>query len=218
MSKEFSWRLPAFLLVAWLSLPALADQIQMKNGDVLNGAVLSMYSNVLVLKNENLGTVNLQRAKIVAIHFGEAAGTNAAKNAAPVSAATNIQARLPASPQPGAGADISVILRGIRADSNLVQQVQTQILGDASPEATAKFNELLDGLSTGKIDMNGLRAEARKAVDQMRAFKQEMGSDAGDELDGYVTILEAFLHETAPANSTTNSPPSAKSNASESRP
>jgi hypothetical protein len=91
-------------------------------------------------------------------------------------------------------------------------------MGDASPAATAKFNELLDGLSTGKIDMNGLRAEAKKAVDQMQAFKKEMGSDAGDELDGYLSILEAFLRETAPANSTTNAPPPAKSNAGEGQP
>jgi hypothetical protein len=211
MSKLFSWQLPVLLLVSWLALPVRAEQIVLKNGDVLNGTVLSMSSNVLVLKNENLGVVNLQRTKIVAIHFGEVAATNTT----PVSAVTNVQARLPAAPQPGAGADLSVILRGIRADSNLVQQVQTQVLGDASPEASAKFNELLDGLSTGKIDMNGLRAEAKKAVDQMRAFKKEMGSDAGDELDGYLSILETFLRETAPTNTATQPMPAAKSNSTQ---
>jgi hypothetical protein len=201
-------------LAVLLAAPVLADQIQMKNGDVLNGAVLSLSTNALVLKNENLGVIHLPRAKVAAIRFGEAAATPSA----PVATATNNPpVRPPAVPQAGAGADFATLLRGIRADSNLVQQVQAQFLGDASPEATAKFNELLDGLSTGKIDMNGLRAEAKNAADQLRALKKDLGSDAGDEVDGYLNILDVFLRESAPANIPTNSAPPAKSNADQGR-
>ena len=99
------------------------------------------------------------------------------------------------------------MFRGIRDQSNLVQQVEAQVLGSsASPEAANKFNELLDGLSTGKIDMSELRAQAQSAASQLQEYKKEMGPDAGEEIDGYLAILNNFLQETGQSNTTTNSP------------
>jgi hypothetical protein len=68
-----------------------------------------------------------------------------------------------------------------------------------------KFNELLDGLSSGKIDMSELRAEAQTAADQLRAEKKDMGTDPTGETDLYLSILDSFLKETAPADAGTNS-------------
>jgi hypothetical protein len=88
-------------------------------------------------------------------------------------------------------------------------QVQQQLLTDASPEAKARFQELAGGYLTGNISESQIRAEAKAAADQLRKFKAELGADAGEELDGYLSILEGFLNEPAPAAalpSSTNRP------------
>lgn len=176
----------------------------MQNGDILNGKVLTMNTNILVLQNDNLGIVTLPRTKVSDITFG----TVMRKAATPVVSATNaIAAPQPDSAQTNSTSDLQAMFRGIRGQSNLVQQVEAQVLGSsASPEAVNKFNELLDGLSTGKIDMNELRAQAQSAASQLQEYKKEMGPDAGEEVDGYLTILNNFLQETAQPDPATNSP------------
>lgn len=194
--------LAAFLLLA--VLVSRADQIVMQNGDILNGKVLMMTTNTLVLQNENLGTVTLPRTKVSNIAFG----TVMVKAPVPVALA----AKAMATPQPGGAetnsiSDLQAMLHGIRGESNLVQQVEAQVMGSsASPEAVNKFNELLDGLSSGKIDMNGLRAEAQTAARQLQEYKKEMGPEAGGEIDSYLAILNNFLQETGQPNAATNSP------------
>ena len=83
--------------------------------------------------------------------------------------------------------------------TNLIQQVQTQFLSEASPEAKDKFNELVGGLLSGKLTVNDIRAQAQAAADQVRAAKRDGGDNAGLALDGYLAILDQFLSETAPA-------------------
>ena len=46
--------------------------------------------------------------------------------------------------------------------------------------------------------MNDIRVEAKSAADQLKELKRDLGEDAGGALDGYLTILENFLRETAP--------------------
>ena len=92
-----------------------------------------------------------------------------------------------------------------RDQTNLIQQVQSQFLGSASPDAINKFNELLNGLSTGNIDLNGLRAEAQSAADQLRSLKQDSGPDSSGAMDSYLAILDSFLQEVAAVNVPTNS-------------
>jgi hypothetical protein len=198
-------RITFLVAVLWLTAQvSRADQIIMQNGDILNGKVLTMSTNTLVLQNENLGSVTLPRAKVSNITFGTVM-VNAPAAVAPA-------AKAMATPQPGGAetnslSDLQGMLRGIRGESNLVQQVEAQVLGSsASPEAVNKFNELLDGLSTGKIDMNELRAQAQSAANQLQEYKKEMGPEAGGEIDSYLTILNNFLEETAQLGAATNSP------------
>ena len=190
-----------FLLTAAASR---ADQIVMQNGDILNGKVLTMTTNTLVLQNENLGAVTLPRTKVSNITFGAVM----MKVSAPVPPAANAIVRPPtAGAETNSLSDLQTMLRGIRDESNLVQQVEAQVLGSsASPAAVNKFNELLDGLSTGKIDINELRTEAQSAASQLQEYKKEMGSEAGGEIDSYLTVLNNFLQETAQPNDATNSP------------
>src|SRR5437016_5403615 len=89
--------------------------------------------------------------------------------------------------------------------TNIMQQVQQQFLSGASPQANQKFNEMAGGLLTGKLNVADIRAEAAAAADQLRKLKHDSGDDAG-ALEGYLTILDNFLRETAPtAGSLTNS-------------
>ncbi len=61
---------------------------------------------------------------------------------------------------------------------------------------------------SGKLTVNDLRKEAKSAADQLRAVKRDLGDDSGT-LDGYLSILDSFLNETAsPAGSATNAPAS----------
>jgi len=180
-------------------MAAHADQVVMQNGDILNGKVLTMSANALVLQNENLGKVTLPRGKVANIVFGTVAAP------LPASMGTNIIEMRPASPlQTNADSDLETMLHGIRNNTNLIQQVQTQVLGSANQDAVDKFNELLDGLSTGKIDMNDLRTQAQSCVDQLRQYKKDMGPEEAAEADAYLAILGNFLKETASANETTN--------------
>jgi hypothetical protein len=196
------WLMPFFATFAWWSVESLrADQVVMQNGDTLNGQVLSLTTNALVLQNDNLGNVTLPRSKVTNLIFG----TGTATGSSPVASTTNSQIRQPVASPTNSISDLSATFRGIRDQTNLIQQVQSQILGSASPEATDKFNELLDGLSTGQIDLNDLRQKAQSAAEQLRSLKKDLGPDASGEADSYLAILDNFLQETAPMNVTTNS-------------
>ena len=178
-----------------------ADQVAMQNGDKYNGNVLSVTTSAVVLQNDNLGRVTLARSNIVGISFGKAA----AKGSSPVTSSPGIRIGQPVTAQTNAGLDLPSALRGIRDQTNLIQQVQSQFLDSASPNATSKFNEFIKGLGTGEIDLNGLRAEAQSAADQLRSLKKDVGPDSSGAMDSYLAILDSFLQETATANVAANS-------------
>jgi hypothetical protein len=77
--------------------------------------------------------------------------------------------------------------------------VQEQIFGKASPEASQKFEEIMNGLMSGQISVQDLRGQAQTAIQQARDAKKDLGGDAGEMLDGYISILEKFVAETTPA-------------------
>lgn len=197
MLKWMFW-LPG--LVIFLAVQrAPADQVIMSNGDTYNGIVLSLNTNTLVLQNENLGKVTLMRNKVASITFGTAAPAPATATAPTNTAIPRFSAALTNSAN---ATDPTVAsLRGISSQSNLIQQVETQFLAPAGPDAVNKFNGLLGDLDSGKVDMNGLRAQAQSAADQLRALKKGTDSDSDTEIDSYLTILDSFLAETAPTNS-----------------
>ena len=200
MSKYRFTFVSAFALWAF-AVSLSADVIVMQNGDRYNGRVLSMTTNTLVLQSEMLGAINLSRGKIAGIAFG----TNAAAISlvdAPTSA-TLIQKKTAAT------SGVSGQLRQLGAQTNLIQQVQGEFLSTATPEANAKFNQMVTDLSTGKMSMNDLRAQAKDAADQLRELEKESGDDTSSGIfDMYLSILDNFLNETTPAiTKTTNMAP-----------
>jgi len=177
-----------------------ADTVEMQNGDRYNGKILSVDTNTVVIQNDVLGTVRLPRDKMANLIVNADARTNGVV-AAP---ATPRQLSAPTNPV----IDLSSALRQLGANTNFIQQVQSQMLSSAGPEANKKFNELVGGMMSGKITVNDIRAEANSAVKQLKELKRDLGEGAGDDLDGYLAILEGFLRETTPeSKGATNAPP-----------
>ncbi len=183
-----------------------ADQVEMRNGDRYVGEVMSLDSNTLTLKNPNLGTVRLGREQISGIHFGPAAEAQTAPSSPPFTNAAS--GRRP--PHVGAytlgptnAAQLSSGLRNLGTNASGLPEVH-KLLSDAGPEATAKFNELLSGFLTGKLNVDDIRAQAKSAADQLRAAKKDMGEDSG-MLDMYLSVLDHFVQEAGPSTASTNS-------------
>jgi uncharacterized protein len=179
-----------------------ADQVELQNGDRFVGQVLTLNSNTVVLQSEVLGTLRLPRHKVAVITLG--AGSVTTSPALPLP--TNSPVRPPSALPTKSATNLSPAFRQLGASTNLIQQVQKQFLSGAGPEANNKFNELLGGLMSGKLSVEDIRAEAKTAVDQLRALQRESGEESGFANDAYLAILDHFLKETAPLGSATNSP------------
>ena len=178
------------LLILFLLTSALhADQVQMQNGDRYFGKITTLNTSSLVLQSEILGTVQLPRNKVTAILLD----TNLSSN---ITIPAN---KLAATATTNTVSDPSI--RQLAAHSNLIAQVQNHYLADAGPEANAKFTELMAGLTSGKLNVSDLRAEARQLADQVRELKKGLSEDEISSLDTYLSILDKFLKEPASAGS-----------------
>jgi hypothetical protein len=181
-----------------------ADQVEMQNGDRYVGEVLSLNADVLVVQSEVLGTVKLPRGRVAHIRLGPVV----VASPLPKRSDTNGLSRVPTSAVTNAATAPPATSPQTNLSSNFIlRQVQDQFLGDASPEAKAKFNELASGLLSGKLTVSDIRAEAKSAADQLRTLKADLGEDAGLAVDGYLAILDSFLKETkSPGEAATNAP------------
>ncbi len=170
------WCLALFLLGP--IVVAQADQVEMLNGDRYVGGVLSMSADTVFVQSDVLGQIKIPRNKVSTITLGVAVN--------------HVTASAGSSPA-AAVADPTGPLAQLTAHTNLVEGIRKQFLAEAGPEANGKFDDLLSGLMSGKIDMNGLRAQAKSAADQLRSMKKDSGGDA--MLDAYLGILDKFLAE-----------------------
>lgn len=189
------------LVITLLTSALRADQVQMQNGDRYFGKITALNTNALILQSDVLGIVQLPRNKVAAILLG----TNLMNSA---HATSNIVAAiLPATATTNTTLEAPDSLRQLAAHTNLIQQVQSRFLADAGPETNAKFTELMAGLTTGKLNIDDLKAEAKKSVDQVRELKRGLGEDESSSIDVYLSILDKFLKETpAPAGSSATRP------------
>jgi hypothetical protein len=190
--------LPLFVATAPL---AKADQIEMLNGDRYQGKIISLNSNEVVLNSDMLGLVKVPRAKVSGITAGTAIAST--PTAPPTPAQSQTTAAI-AIPRTSAGVIVArtnsapaVDFSELQTNSALAKQVQSKYLAEAGPEATAKYNQMLKDLFSGKMSISDLRNQAKSAADQLRGYKKELGSEAGSELDEYLTILDKFVNEAA---------------------
>ncbi len=178
--------------MALVVMPLWADQVELTNGDRYSGKILSLDTNSIVLQNEVVGTVTVPRSKVSAVHIGSVSvqpqlrlGTN-----------LGYPVTRPTGTSPGA-TNLAGI--GKTANAQIMEQVRSQYLSDAGPEANNKFDELAGGLLSGKLSVEDIRTEAKSVADQVRALKKDLGDDATSSLDAYLAILDKFIQETPPA-------------------
>lgn len=171
-----------------------ADQLQMQNGDRYAGKIVSVTSNVVVLQSEVLGRIALPREKVSALTFGSGITTNATPMVvtAPTSPATSPRVAT-------TNMDLSAAFQDLGANTNFIQQVRQQMLAGADPAASQKYDELVSGLMGGRLSIDDLRDQAKVSINQINDLKRELGPEAGDALDSYLSILQSFVNETAPA-------------------
>jgi hypothetical protein len=173
------------------------DQLQMQNGDHYFGKVLSVTADTVVLQSEVLGKINVPRKKVASLAFGtNAALPRVTGNVAPVSVPTNLPDAAAVAALAKGNTDLAATCQNLTANADLVRQVREQMLS-GNPEVGAKYDELVSGYMSGKLNMNDLRREAKSSADQLRAAKRELGPEAEDALDAYIEVLDGFLKETA---------------------
>ncbi|MDX1951719.1 MAG: hypothetical protein SFY81_06015 [Verrucomicrobiota bacterium] len=180
-----------FFLIASLSAGTLlfADSIDLQNGDRYNGKVLSLDQSQVRFESEVNGVMAIPRERIKTIHLG---GTPQA----PTLSAIPVPA-----PQK---------TNGIAIDPQTLAQVQRDLLGTASPEASQMFSQMVQGLSDGTLKIGDLQKQAAESLAQLRELQKEIGDDDENPLlNQYATILENFIKR-AGTNQTvisTNPPP-----------
>ena len=182
-----------FVAAPWLR----ADHVEMQNGDRYFGKVLSVSADTVTLESEMLGKINVPRKKVASLAFGtNAAAPKAATNVAHISAPTNPPTAASLAVLAGTNADLSAAIRNLGANTNFIRQIREQMLA-GSPEAASNYDEMVNGLMSGKLNLDDLRREAKSSADQLRALKRDLGPEAGGSLDAYLDVLDNFLNETA---------------------
>ena len=171
------------LLFLWLTR-AFGDQVELNNGDRYSGNVLSVSASEIRLDSELGGLMKLPRNQVRAIFFGTNAGPQFARPM--LNSRTN---------EP-VGSDALSELKTGKIDPKTLEQVQTDILGTAGPEATAMFNDLLKGLTTGTLSAEDIRRQAKQAVNELKSLQKEAGEGEDNPILGsYLAILQKFIDE-----------------------
>jgi hypothetical protein len=187
------WPCAVLLLICFCAI-ASGDELKTVSGERLVGKTISVNDATIVFSSANVGTVTIARSNVSALTFNGSPSNSVAK--------TNV------SPRPtiaDGNNEIAAALRALPAQSELAENVSADMLAQAGPEATAKFNQMLRGLLTGKMSVSDLRAEAQSVRDQARAVRADLGDEAG-VLDGYLAILDKFLAQTPPSQNAPKTP------------
>jgi len=191
----------------WLGMVCLcvasglrADQLELQNGDRFSGKVLSVSADAVVLDSDVLGKITVPRQKVARLAFG----TNAVAPVVAGPAATNLPTTTALADLLKTNADTVATLPQPAMDTNVIRKIREQMLA-GSPEAAGKYDEMVAGLLSGKMNVDDLRRQAQSSADELRELKRTLGPDAGDSLDGYLTVLDQFLKESTAGS--TNAPP-----------
>ena len=184
------------LLLMFAMAPALrADVLEMQNGDRYSGKVLGMSADTVVLKSEVLGKINVPRSKVASLTFSTNATPPTAAVNLPRPVSTNLPIVVTGPAVANTNADLATAFRQLGAGTNFVGQIRDQMFA-GSPQAAAKYDELVSGLMSGQINLNDLRQQAQASAEQLRQLKREM-PEAAESFDAYLQVLDSFVKETA---------------------
>ena len=182
-------RLQASLLLAAgllaFALPVAADSVQLSNGDTLHGRVVSLNDKQLHLQSDTLGQLDVPRAKVVAITFGE-------KKSAPT---VNLRKDGTINNTPEA---ILKQLKTSGVQAKDVSDIQKMFPLLATPEASSYFNDTVKGLLGGSLNVGDIRKDAIRARDELKKAVKGLGPDVEGGVAPYLMILDKFIRETEP--------------------
>jgi hypothetical protein len=204
----------AAILAAAVPSIARADSVELVNGDLLHGRVVSLDDEELHLMSEIHGAVIIARDKIAAIGFGErnlarpAAEAPRVGRTSPVAAprvipsrdGNTVTATVPVAPAPGQDVVRQLRAQGLTAQNIAELQKAIPMLRDSG--ARQYFDNTVQGLSEGSINVDDVRKEAIRAREEYRKSAKSLGPDGekalNQALGGYLQILDRFIDETDP--------------------
>lgn len=178
-------------ILGQFTISTQAETIYLINGDQIQAKVVSLDEQSLSLQSDILGSLTIPRSKVARIDFvqllpGAALSGRATQGIhAPATAQTT---------QPSLPTSIPGILNTADQDQ-LIQQVQQQLLTTAGPEANEMYQELVQGVMAGSVNVPQLKSMAQDTVNQIEELQAELGEDVGFALDGYLGILKGFIQK-----------------------
>jgi len=202
-----------------------ADTVQLVNGDVLNGKVISLNEKEVKLSSDVLGEISVQREKVVAITLGDRKPVARDTVSRPASSdkptADDVLNQLKADGvdtkqlsgllerASASGVDVNAgrngksvgdVVKDIQTqgiDKKMIEELQGKLPLLSMPGVKGYFNKTLGGLSSGELNVSDIRKDAIKARDGLIDIKKDLGP-SGVALDGYLRILNRFIDETEP--------------------
>ena len=193
----------ATLLLFQMSSATLigAEIVELKNGETLRGQLVSVNARALTFNSETLGNLSIDREKVAAIFLVEDRFV------------TSKSSSVRPSPSPQVSNE-NELLKGFSSVQDVLKQLQTDGLpNDAvsdlkkqfpmleNPEVKEYFMNRVGGLMLGRISIDDIRNDAIDARDQIRDLEKDLGPQASRALEGYLSILDGFIQETAPTTS-----------------
>jgi hypothetical protein len=184
--KTSHWVAGALLLFS----PAQADTVHCVTGDQIRGKLIAVTESEVRVKSEIAGLLTIPREKVLSIAFDRVAISPRPLSLTP--------SPLNASPT-NTTAELNKALQQV--DPAQIAKVQEEFLSTATPEAQAMFRETLQGLMSGKINVQDIRTQAQDALKQLNELSADLGDDEVSGLIGtYGALLQNFLKQTAPAS------------------
>jgi hypothetical protein len=193
---------------------ARADSVELVNGDVINGKVVSLDDRELRLTSDIHGELSIRRDKVAAIALGErkltrSIGAGAASGRASTSVAVPVA--------PGSAEDVVRQLRAQGLNVDQVGDLQKQLPLLKEPAVKKYFDDTVQGLIKGDINVGDVRKEAVRVREEYRKTAKSLGPEGEKALEqalgGYLQVLDKFIRETEPKKEEAAQQPTGPSNA-----
>ncbi len=192
---------------------ARADYVELVNGDLLHGEVVSLDDQDLRLMSDIHGAVIIARDKVAAIGFGDRRPPRPADDTARVNGrvraaggrivagdGANVTATVPVAP--ASAQDIVRQLRASGLSPENIAELQKAMPMLKDPGAKRYFDDTVKGLVEGDLNVEDVRKQAIRAREEYRKSVKGLGPEAEKSLNqalgGYLQILDRFIQDASP--------------------
>jgi hypothetical protein len=178
---------------------ALADTVELTNGDLLSGKVAGMTADQVLLTSDVLGEVKLPRAKVAAIHFGDRKPAPTAQSGA--SSAGASPSRVSAAKVLPAEPSVDDVLNQLKAGAgggDLTKMLTKEFPLLQNPEVKAYFDKTVGGLMSGELNVGDIRKQALDVRQQVKDLEKDLGPEGMAALKPYLSVLDKFIKDTEP--------------------